>query len=42
MVSRFVFTAAAVRGLPSWKTTLGRTVIVHFVKSLFGVIDWAR
>ena len=32
----------AVSGVPSWNVMSGRTVMVHSVKSAFGVIDWAR
>ena len=28
--------------MPSWKTTVGRSVTVHDVYDAFGTIDWAR
>ena len=40
--SRFVFTAAASSGVPSWNTMLARSVIVHSVKSLLWSIDLAN
>ena len=35
--SRLAATAAASSGVPSWKVTSGRTVMVQTVKSAFGV-----
>ena len=40
--SRSPLTAAASTGVPSWKVTPGRRVIVHVVKVLSEVIDSAR
>ena len=34
--------AAPSQGVPSWNEMLGRTVMVHLVKSLFAVSDSAR
>ncbi len=39
---KLVSSAAPSHAVPSWKTTLGRTVIVQAVLSALGVIDWAR
>ena len=36
------FTAAASAGVPSWKVTPGRMVMVQTVPSALDVTDWAR
>ena len=40
--SKFFLMAAASQGWPFWNVTPGRVLMVHTVKSSFGVIDSAR
>ena len=42
LTSKLVFTASASNGVPSWKVTSGRTLMVHTVASALAVIDSAR
>lgn len=39
---RLVVRAAPSHGVPSWKRTLGRSVMTQEVKSALGTTDWAR